>query len=112
MTSSGIQTRRPELVERLSSVMQASRTLRSELALTICESSDMRLASRQLRLASQQLRLDRPRIPWGGAERSQRLQTPKRPTIHGIADAIAQILSRQGYSVFVSEPPQDTASMQ
>ena len=49
MTSPGRQTSRADQLERLSTVMQASRVIRPEVALTICESSEMLLASRQLR---------------------------------------------------------------
>ncbi len=51
MKSPGIQisSGRNNLGERFAGVMQASQAIRSELALTICESREMRLVSRRLR---------------------------------------------------------------
>jgi hypothetical protein len=80
------------LGERLAIVMQASRAIRSELALTICESSEMRLASRQLR--------------------TKGLQTTHRQSSHWIAHAIAQVLTSHGYCAFVAGQTEDTASIQ
>jgi len=112
MTSPGIHTSRADLVNRLSVVLQASRTIRSEVALTICESSEMRLASRQLRVASEQLRQDSSRTAAGSAACRRRPQARKTERIPGIAEAIAQILSSQGYSAFVMSQDQETASIQ
>jgi hypothetical protein len=85
--------------------MQISQAIRSEVALTICESSEMRLASQQLRMDS--------------AEASRRSSTrrrdrhPRQAQRHQwIAHAIMQVLSNRGYSAFLAEPPQDTASIQ
>jgi len=105
MTSSGQQTSRAELLERLATVMNASRAIRSEVALTICESSEMRLASRQLRRDSR-------RTTAGSATHRRKLQVRKKQSIRGIADAIAEILSSKGYAAFVTGEPQDTASIQ
>jgi hypothetical protein len=85
--------------------MQASRAIRSEVALTICESSEMRLASRQLRLDSQLTAA-------GSAACRRKLQSRNVEKIRGVAEAIAQILSRRGYSAFVAEQPRDTALFQ
>jgi hypothetical protein len=95
----------PELLDRLSSVMQASRAIRSEVAVTICESSEMRLASRQLRL-------DSHRTAAVSAAWRRKLQSRKTEKFRGVAEAIAQILSRQGYSAFVATQPRDTALIQ
>jgi hypothetical protein len=101
MTSPGEHTSRADLLERLATVMQASRAIRSELALTICESSETRLASRQLRGDS--LRTAAVR---------RKLQVRKTQRIRGIADAIAEILASRGYAAFVAGDPLDTASIQ
>jgi hypothetical protein len=95
----------PELLDRLSSVMQASRAIRSEVALTICESSEMRLVSRQLRL-------DSHRTAEGSAACRRKLQSRETEKTRGVAEAIAQILSRRGYSAFVSAQARDTALIQ
>jgi hypothetical protein len=105
MTSQGNHTNRAELLTRLATVMEASRAIRSEVALTISESREMRLASRQLRG-------DSFRTSAESAMYRQNLQGRKSQRIRGIADAIAEILSRQGYAVFVAGEPQDTASVQ
>jgi hypothetical protein len=107
MKSSGIQfsSSRAELAKRLASVMQASRTIRSEVALTICESSEMRLASRQLRMDSLQ-------TTKRSAASRQGFPARKAQRPHWIAYAIAQLLSSRGYSAFVAAQPQDTASAQ
>ena len=96
---------RAELTSRLASVMQVSQAIRSEVALTICESSEMRLTSRQLRMDS--------------AAATQRSSTRRRDqrsrqaqSHQWIAHAIIQVLSNRGYSLFLAEPPQDTASIQ
>jgi hypothetical protein len=90
---------------RLASVIQASRAIRSEVALSICESSEIRLASRQLRG-------DSIRTTAGTAAVRRVLRARKPQRIRGIADAIAEILSRQGYAAFLAGDPQDTASIQ
>ena len=105
MKSPGIRTNRADLVERLSSVMQAARGIRSEVAATICESSEVRLASRHLRMES--LRT----IRWSAAQRKG-LPAHQLQDRQEIAQAIAQVLSGRGYSVFVAAQPKDTASIQ
>ena len=112
MTSPGAVTSRVDLLNRLSNVMQASRAIRSEVALTICESSEMRLASRRLRVASQQIRLHDVRTSAGSATRREKPRVCETENIRGIAEAIAQILSRRGYTAFVAVQPLDTASIQ
>ena len=95
-----------ELAVRVAAVLQASRAIRSEVALTICESSEMRVASRQLRM---DIRLTTNVI----ATQLQGLRNKgKARRSQWIAQAIAQVLSTQGYSVFVEAPPTDTASVQ
>jgi hypothetical protein len=103
--SQGQPTIQTDPLERLASVLQASRAIRSELALTICESSETRLASRQLRVDSR-------RTSVGTVAIRRKLKVCKTQRIRVIADAIAEILSRQGYTVFVAGDPQDTASIQ
>lgn len=107
MKSSGAQVvlRRAELAERLASVRQASRAIRSEAALTICESAEMRIASRQLRMESN--RTSQKSAAW-----RQGWQTHQKPEVRWIAQTIAQILSDRGYVAFVAAPPQDTATLQ
>jgi hypothetical protein len=105
MTSQGEHTRRADLVVRLATVMQASRAIRSELALTIRKSCETRLASRQLRGNGL-------RTTAGTAAVKRKLQVRKTQRIRGIADAIAEILSSRGYAAFVAGDPQDTASIQ
>jgi len=100
-----ISYRREELAERLAGVMQASRTIRSEAALTICESIETRLVSRQLRMESQ--RTSRRR-----AAGMDGLRTMKAQQRRWMAQAIAQVLSSGGYIAFVSTPPQDTVLIQ
>jgi hypothetical protein len=101
----GERTSQTDPLERLASVIQASRAIRSEVALTICESSEMRLASRQLRM-------DSLRTTAGTAAVRRILQVRKPQRIRTVADAIAEMLSRQGYAAFVAGDPQDTASIQ
>ncbi len=103
--SQGERTSHTDPLERLESVIQASRAIRSEVALTICESSEIRLASRQLRG-------DSIRTTAGTAAVRRILRVRKTQRIRGIADAIAEILSRQGYAAFLGGDPQDTASIQ
>jgi hypothetical protein len=106
MKSPGISTdSRVDLVQRLSNVMYASRTIRSELALTICESNEMRMASRQLRM-------DSVRTTELSAAGRRKLRVRKTERRRWMAHAIAQLLSSKGYLVFVAEPPKDTASVQ
>jgi hypothetical protein len=100
-----ISPSRVELAARLASVMQASQAIRSEVALTICESSESRLASQQLRMDS--ARATRRSSAW-----RQGLHTRNAQRHQWIAHAIVQVLSKRGYSVFLAEPPQDTASVQ
>ena len=85
--------------------MQASRAIRSELALTIRESREMRLASRQLRRDS----LEAAR--WIAARR-QDLQPSNRQSGHWMAHAIAQVLTTHGYPAFVAGQTEDTALIQ
>lgn len=112
MTSPGAVTRRADLQNRLSNVMQASRAIRGEVALTICESGEIRLASRRLRVAAQQIRLHDIRTSAGSATRREKPRACETESIRGIADAIAQVLSRRGYTAFVAAQPLDTASIQ
>jgi hypothetical protein len=98
-----ISFRANNLDERLAIVMQASRAIRSELALTICESSEMRLASRQLRSVQS--------THWS-ADRRQDLHAGRVDSSHWMAQVVAQVLSSHGYSAFVAGPAEDTASIQ
>ncbi len=90
---------------RLENVMRASRAIRSEVALVISESSEMRIASRQLRR-------DSLGTSQGSAAYRQALNRAKVQRHQWIAHAIAQVLSRQGYPAFVAEQPHDSASSQ
>jgi hypothetical protein len=105
--SPGIQipSGRNNLGERLALVMQASRAIRCQLAITICESGEMRLASRQLRWDSRQT------TQWIAARRHQ-LRPSNRQSSHSIALAIAQVLTSHGYCAFVAGQIEDTASIQ
>jgi hypothetical protein len=105
MKSRGEHASRADLAERLATVMQVSRAIRSEVARTICESSETRLASRQLRG-------DSLRTTARTAAHRRKLEVRETQRIRGIADAIAGILSSRGYAAFVSGDPQDTASIQ
>ncbi len=96
---------RVELAARLASVMHISRAIRSELALTICESSESRLASQQLRMDS--ARAAQLSSTWRQGQRSRKARQHQ-----WIAHAIVQVLSNRGYAAFLAEPPQDTASIQ
>jgi hypothetical protein len=98
MKSPGLQdsSGRNNLGERLAIVMQASRAIRSELALTICESREMRLASRQLRT--------------NGLYATQ--GSVDLESTHWMAHAIAQALSNHGYCAFVARQTEDTALIQ
>jgi hypothetical protein len=89
----------------LASVIQASRAIRSDLALTICKSSEMRLASRQLRI-------DAMEASQGSAAWRRGLHARKAQRSQLVANAIARILSSRGYTAFVAEQPQDTAPIQ
>ncbi len=100
-----ISSSRSELAERLASVMHSSRAIRSEVALTVCESSEIRIASRQLRR-------DSVRTARQSAAARQRLEAQQAPRRRRIAHAVAQVLSSQGYHVFLAAPPQDTALIQ
>jgi hypothetical protein len=100
-----ISTSRADLVERLANVMDASRAIRSEVALSICESSEMRIASRQLRM-------DSSRMAERSAVRRRDLQARKAEWRWWIAHSIAHLLSSRGYSAFVAAQPRDTASVQ
>jgi hypothetical protein len=65
----------------------------------------MRIASRQLRMDTAGTIQGIPaHVRVGHQGQAQRSQ--------GIALAIAQVLSSRGYSVFVTSPPQETASVQ
>ncbi len=94
-----------QLASRLASVMQASQAIRSEVALTICESSEMRLVSQQLRMDS--ARAARRSSVW-----RQALHARKAERHQWIAHAIVQVLSNRGYAAFLAAPPQDSASIQ
>jgi hypothetical protein len=85
--------------------MQASRAIRSEVALTICKSCETRIASRQLRM-------DTIRTTNITAAGRKGLRPGKARRSQWMAQAVAQVLSRQGYFVFVVAPPQDTATVQ
>jgi len=85
--------------------MQAARVIRSEVALTICESSETRIASRQLRM-------DSMRTAHGSAAWRQRLLAQKAQRRRWIAHAIVQVLASRGYAAFVTTPSLDTASIQ
>ncbi len=101
MELSAIRTNRENLADRLANVLQASRAIRAEVELAICESNETRLESRRLR-----------RIAVARAERPRKMQMRETQNIGAVADAIAQILSNRGYSTFVLAPPQDTALIQ
>jgi hypothetical protein len=103
--SQGEHASQTDPLERLARVIQASRAIRSEAALAICESSETRLASRHLRRESR-----RTTAATVGIRRKLRVRKNQR--IRLIADAIAEILSRQGYAAFVAGDSQDTASIQ
>ena len=93
------------LVERLANVMQASRAICSEVALTVCESKGMRIVSRQLRRdLSRTMQVSAARRQVRCVDQAQRGQR--------IAHSIAQILSSRGYTAFVTAQPRDTASIQ
>ena len=100
-----ISPSRAQLAARVATVRRASLALRSEVALNICKSSAVRMASRQLRMDTagiiQVTSAPRRSRHQGQAQRSQ-----------GIALAIAQVLSSRGYSVFVTSLPLETASVQ
>ena len=100
-----VSSSRAALAARLASVMRASQAIRSEVALTICESSESRLASQQLRMDS--ARATQLCSTWRGGQRSRQAQQHQ-----WIAHAIVQVLSSRGYAAFLAEPPQDTASIQ
>jgi hypothetical protein len=107
MKSPGVQISfsRAELAERLSGVVRASRAIRSEAALTMCESAEMRIASRQLRMES--FRATQKCAAWRQGPHPRRTERNQR-----IAQAVAEMLSACGYVAFVAAPPQDTASIQ
>jgi hypothetical protein len=94
-----------EVVVRLASVIQASRAIRSEVALSICESSEMRIASRQLRMES--ARTTRGIAAWRQSQRARKAQRRQ-----WMAQTIAEVLSNRGYAAFVAASWQDTASLQ
>jgi hypothetical protein len=105
MTSPGQQTSQADLLNRLATVIEASRAIRSQVALTICESGEMRLASRQLRE-------DTLRTTAVSAAYRRNLEVRKTQSVLKIADALAEALSSRGYSAFVIVQPQDTATIQ
>jgi hypothetical protein len=100
-----ISPSRSELVERLATVRQASRELRAELALSVCESSEMRIASRQLRMESR-------RAVKGSAAGRKVVYARGAQQRLGIAQAVARILSQRGYPAFVMTQPKDSATFQ
>jgi hypothetical protein len=100
-----ISTGREELTERVASIMQATRVIRSEVALTICESSEIRIASRQLRMES-------VRTTQGSAAWRQHLLARKAQRRLWMAQAIVKVLASQGCSAFVASAPPDSASIQ
>lgn len=103
MKSPGLQisSSRSELAGRLASVMHSSRAIRAEVALTVCESSEVRIASRQLRQESR-----RTAQQSAASRNCLEAQKARRRLI---AHAVAQVLSSQGYYVFLAAQPQDTA---
>ncbi len=100
-----VASSRAELAARLASVMRASQAIRSEVALTICESSESRLVSQQLRMDS--ARAAQRSSAWRQGQRSRKAQQHQ-----WIAHAIVQVLSNRGYAAFLAAPPQDSATIQ
>ena len=94
-----------ELTERVASIMHATRRIRSEVALTICESSEIRIASRQLRIDS--LRTTEGSVAWRQHQRERKAQRRL-----WIAQAIVEVLASRGCSAFVASAPPDSASIQ
>jgi hypothetical protein len=105
MTSPGSQASRAELAERLSNLTQASGAVWSELAITMCENSKIRLEARRLRQDSSCATAE-------SAAFRQKLELRRAEATRGVADAIVQILSSLGYCAFVAAQPQDSASIQ
>jgi hypothetical protein len=99
MKSSGLQLpySRAHLAERLARVMQASRSIRSEVALTVCESRKIRIASERLRASS---------------SLAARARAFKSEQAQQMAQAIAQVLCSRGLAAFVATQPEDTALFQ
>ena len=94
-----------ELSGRLAKLKQASQAIRAEAALTVCKSSEVRIASRKLRMETRRIT--------NSIEAS--LQGRSAPQIRRrlrMARAIAEALSRAGYYSFVAVEPQETASLQ
>ncbi len=105
MTSHQTRTARTELGEHFSEVMRAARAIRSEAALTISESSSLRVAARQARM-------DTVRIRERNAAQYRRslLCQAERPL--QLAQVVAEMLAVIGYSAFIAEPAKDYASVQ
>jgi hypothetical protein len=100
-----ISAGREELNARVATVMQATRALRSEVALTICKSSEIRIASRQLRMDS--VRTTEGTVAW-----RQYLLARQAQRRLWMAQAIVKVLASQGCSAFVASAPPDSASIQ
>lgn len=100
-----IYSSRAVLADRLANIMQVSRAIRSEVALTICESSEMRIASRQLR--GESLRTTK-----GSGARRQKSRECQAMRRERVAQTIAQVLCGRGYTAFVVMQPHDTATLQ
>jgi hypothetical protein len=100
-----IVTDRADLVERLAVVLHSSRTIRSEIALAMRESSDLRVAARQLRIES--LRTAEQSAPWRRDLAARKAERRRR-----IAQAIVQVLSSRGYSAFTAPRPENGVSIQ
>ena len=98
-------TGREDLVERLAVAMHSSRVIRSEIALAIRESSDLRVAARQLRMDS--LRAAEQSAPW-----RRDLAARKAERRRKIAQAIVQVLSSRGYSAFTEKQSENGVSIQ
>lgn len=96
---------RSELAERLASVLDSSRAIRSEVALAVCESREARIASRQLRLESR-------RTARQIAASRQSVEAHKAQRRRLIAYGVAQVLSSRGYNVFLAAQPQHIAVIQ
>lgn len=98
-------TGREDLVERLAIVMHSSRAIRSEIALAMRESSDLRVAARQLRIES--LRTAEQTAPWRRDLAARKAERRRR-----IAQAIVQVLSSRGYSAFTATRSESDVSIQ
>jgi len=86
-----------DLGERLATVLEASRAIRSKSALTVGESRKLRLAARESRIDG-----------W----LTNRVMARRQAARLWLARAIANALSEGGYPAFVVTAPQETASHQ